>query len=168
MRQTSRGRTRSSGCIVDSSGDAIIGKTPEGIITSWNSGAASIYGYRAAEVVGKSISLLAMPGSIDDIPHILQATQERESRSSSSETIRRRKDETPVRVSLRISSDKGCRTGKIVGAATIARDMTEHKQLQEEIEILNTDLSARAAKLELPMLNSGPSTIPFRTTCANL
>ena len=106
-----------------------------------------MYGYSAAEVIGRSVSLLAMPGSVDDVPLILEAIGKGEP-PKQHETIRRRKDGKPVRVSLRVSPIRDA-AGTIVGSATIARDMTEHKQLQEEIEILNTDLAARAAKLEV-------------------
>lgn len=119
--------------IVESSDDAIIGKTLEGIITSWNPGAERIYGYSKQEVIGRPISLLLPSGSQNDIMNLLEHIKQGE-RIHHYETIRRKKNGECITVSLTISPIKDD-TGKIVGASTIARDVTERKTLQQEIII---------------------------------
>jgi PAS domain S-box-containing protein len=130
-----------SAAIVEFSDDAIIGKTLEGIITSWNAGAERLYGYTAAEVVGRPISLLAPPDRRDEVPEILARLQQGE-RVDHSETVRVRKDGGRLHISLTVSPIKDT-TGKIIGASTIARDITERKRAEEEIRQLNETLEAR-------------------------
>ncbi len=115
--------------IVMSSDDAIIGKTLDGVITSWNRGAEKIYGYSAEEVLGKNISILAPPGLHDEVPGILQTVRQGK-RVDNHETLRVRKDGTRVFVSLTISPVEDHHTGKLVGASTIARDITERKKFE--------------------------------------
>jgi two-component system cell cycle sensor histidine kinase/response regulator CckA len=117
--------------IVESSDDAIIGKTLDGTILSWNTGAQKIYGYTADEVVGKSISILVPPAKIDEVPRILQRLRQG-LRIEHYETVRMRKDGKQIDASLTISPIKDS-TGKIIGASTIARDITEHKKAEEAI-----------------------------------
>jgi PAS domain S-box-containing protein len=145
LRKAEEERTRLV-LIVESSVDAIIGKTLEGTITSWNRGAEAIYGYSAREVIGENISILAPPEYPDEIPRILERLKRGE-RIERLETKRRRKDGRLIEVSLTISpiTDKN---NAIVGASTIARDITDRKQAEEEIGRLNADLAARAAELE--------------------
>ena len=81
--------------IVESSDDAIIGKTLDGIITSWNKGAERIYGYRESEAVGKSIACLIPPGRMDEIPQVLQKVRCGEA-VEHYETVRRRKDGSEI------------------------------------------------------------------------
>ncbi len=108
--------------IVESSDDAIITKTSKGIITSWNSGAEKIYGFSAREAIGQPISLLTPPGYTDEVPGILDRIQQGES-IRHYETVRRRKDGQIINVSVSISPVKDKR-GRIIGASTIARDIT--------------------------------------------
>jgi PAS domain S-box-containing protein len=108
--------------IVESSNDAIIGKTLDGIITSWNRGAEEIYGYRADEAIGKPISILVPPDYPNDIPRILEKIKLGE-RMVHYETKRYRKDGKVIDVSLTISPIKN-KKGRIIGASTIARDIT--------------------------------------------
>jgi PAS domain S-box-containing protein len=115
--------------IVQSSYDAIIGKTLDGTITSWNPGAERLYGYSAAEMLGQSISLLLPPDAPDDITGILQKVANRE-HIDNHEAVRRRKDGTLVEVSLRVSPILDA-SGNITGASTIAHDITELKRAQE-------------------------------------
>ncbi|MBV8122354.1 MAG: PAS domain S-box protein, partial [Alphaproteobacteria bacterium] len=77
--------------IVESSEDAIVGKTLDGIVTSWNRAAELIFGYRAAEMIGRPISILAAPGAVDEMPRILEAIRRGE-RIAHYVTERRRKD----------------------------------------------------------------------------
>jgi PAS domain S-box-containing protein len=114
--------------IVASSDDAIIGKTLEGVITSWNAGAERLYGYTAEELIGQSIALLVPPERSDELPAILARLRKGE-HMRHVETIRMRKDGQRLDVSLCISPIKDAH-GRIIGAATIARDITERKQVE--------------------------------------
>jgi PAS domain S-box-containing protein len=113
--------------IVESSDDAIIGKNLDGIITSWNASAERLYGYTAEEVVGRSISILVPPDRPDEIPNILSSLQRGE-KIQQYETVRVRKDGGVLEVSLTISPIKNA-AGAIIGASTIARDITETKRI---------------------------------------
>lgn len=119
--------------IVESSGDAIIGKSMDGVIETWNRGAERLYGYSAWEVVGRSESMLAPPDRPGGIAET-SSTPMIEERGRF-ETVGRRKDGTLVDVSLTVSpiQDSG---GAVVGASTIARDITEQKRADEEIAFL--------------------------------
>jgi PAS domain S-box-containing protein len=117
--------------IVESSNDAIIGKTLDGIITSWNSGAEKIYGYSAQEAIGSPIAILVPPELPDDEPRFLERIK-RGDRVDRHETVRFRKDGQRIDVSLTISPIKDT-TGDIIGASTIARDITEHKRMQQAL-----------------------------------
>jgi PAS domain S-box-containing protein len=121
--------------IVESTDDAIIGKTLEGVITSWNPAAERIYGYSKQEVIGHPISLLLPPGTSNDIPDLMKRIQQGE-RISHYETIRRKKNGERITVSLTISPIKD-ETGMIVGASTIARDVTEQKIMEQELCLRN-------------------------------
>jgi PAS domain S-box-containing protein len=116
--------------IVDSSDDAIIGKTLEGVITSWNQGARRIFGYTADEVVGKSISLLIPPGREEEEPTILEMLAKGENKRF--ETVRRRKDGQDIDVAVTVSPvrDPG---GRVVGISKVARDITDRKRTEGEL-----------------------------------
>lgn len=111
--------------IVESSDDGIIGKTLDGIITSWNPGAERIYGYTSKEIVGRSISILSPPGRPDKVMQILKRIKRGE-RIDQYEAVRLRKDGKQIDVSLTISPIRNA-AGKIIGASTVARNITEHK-----------------------------------------
>ena len=115
--------------IVDSSQDAIIGKTLDGAITHWNKGAEHIYGYTAAEVIGKPISTLAPKDRPDEIPGILEKVR-RGDRVEYFETARVRKDGQRVNVSISVSPIRSA-NGEIIGASAIARDVTSQKRSEE-------------------------------------
>ena len=85
--------------IAESSDDAIIGKTLDGVVTTWNSSAERIYGYRAEEIIGHSISLLIPPGLPDEMDEIMDRIRAGE-RADHYETVRRRKDGATIAVSL--------------------------------------------------------------------
>jgi two-component system sensor kinase FixL len=114
--------------IVESSEDAIVSKTLDGVVTSWNKAAERIFGFTAAEMVGQPISVLTPPGRADEMRRILDRIGSGE-RIEHYETERRRKDGRLIQVSLTVSPVRG-ETGQIVGAAKIARDITEAKQAQ--------------------------------------
>ena len=126
--------------IINSSDDAIIGKDLDGTITSWNRGAETIYGYSADEVVGKSISILIPAHQVDEVPGMLERIKRGE-KIHNYENARVRKDGSSIDVSLTISPVKD-RAGKVIGAATIARDISELKQAQREAERLKEEFFA--------------------------
>jgi len=115
--------------IVNSSDDAIIGKTLDGMVTSWNQGAAKIFGYAAEEMIGRPLTVIFPPDRLTEEPEIL-AQIARGGSVKHFETVRVRKDGRRVDVSVTISPVTD-RTGKIIGASKIARDITERKQAAE-------------------------------------
>jgi PAS domain S-box-containing protein len=117
-------RSRLSG-IVRSSSDAIIGKTLDGIITSWNGGAEKIFGYTEAEAVGHSMRMVFPPDRLDEENEIL-ARIARDETVSHFETKRLRKDGRLIDVSVTISPVQDGE-GRIIGASKIARDITQQK-----------------------------------------
>ncbi|MBN1307866.1 MAG: PAS domain S-box protein [Chitinispirillaceae bacterium] len=121
--------------IVESSDDAIAGKTLEGTITSWNRAAERIYGYRADEVIGRSSSLLVPPDRPDEIPEILEKIR-RGVRVAFYETTRIRKDGRCIAASIAVSPINDS-TGKVIGASTITRDITERKRVEAELREAN-------------------------------
>ena len=114
--------------IVESSHDAIIGKTLDGTITSWNPGAQRLYGYAPHEVIGRPISVLVPPDHADEVPAILASIRAGE-RVEHFETVRIRKDGERVDVSVSISPVRNA-AGEVTGAAAIARDISERKRLE--------------------------------------
>jgi PAS domain S-box-containing protein len=118
--------------IVESSDDAIVSITVDGTITSWNRGAERLYGYIPDEVLGKSISVLVPPERLDEIPTVLQRVAGNES-IEHYETKRQTKDGVTIDVSLTISPIRDG-DGRVVGASTIARDVSERRKVEEERE----------------------------------
>ncbi len=118
--------------IVESSDDAIIGKTLDGTIQSWNAGAERIYGYSAAEVQGRSILLLSLPDRASEMPQLLAGIKKGTS-IHHYETTHRRKDGQQIHVSLTLSPIKDPK-GEIIGVSTIARDITDLKRIEEALE----------------------------------
>jgi PAS domain S-box-containing protein len=114
--------------IVESSDDAIITKTLDGIILTWNAAAEKTYGYSAQEIIGRSISTLVPPDRANEIPQILERLKRGE-HVDHYETVRVRKDGTRFDVSLTISP-VGDGTGTIIGASGIGRDITEKKRIE--------------------------------------
>lgn len=119
--------------LVDSADDAIISKTLDGIITSWNKGAQRIFGYTAEEAVGKSILILIPTEYQAEEADILRKIKAGE-RVEHYETVRQRKDNSFVEVSLTVSPVK-TPTGEIVGASKIARDISAAKQAEERLSL---------------------------------
>ncbi|HWS99082.1 MAG TPA: PAS domain S-box protein [Pyrinomonadaceae bacterium] len=114
------------GSIVESSDDAIIGKTLEGVITNWNKGAERLYGYTAGEVVGRPISILVTPDRPREIDDLL-ALLKRGERIEHFETTRVRKDGEVIDVALTISPIRNAE-GVLIGASTIARNITDRRR----------------------------------------
>src|SRR6266496_4627104 len=129
-----RAATSQLASIVESAHDAIIGMTLDGIILSWNPSAERIFSYSAEEVKGRPISILIPPERSDEVPRILEKVK-REERVEHYETVRRRKDGTPVDVSMTISPTRD-ETGKIIGASIILSDNSKAKQAQAALSQL--------------------------------
>jgi PAS domain S-box-containing protein len=125
--------------IVESSDDAIISKTLDATITSWNKSAERMFGYTAEEAVGKPITILIPPDRQDEERTILERIGRGE-RIEHYETVRQRKDASLIAVSLTISPIRDVE-GRIVGAAKIARDITERKQAEARENILLAELA---------------------------
>jgi len=132
--------------IVESADDAIISKTLEGIITSWNRAAERIFGYRPDEVIGKSILIIIPPELHSEETHILSRIRRGE-RIEHFETIRLHKDGTPRHISLTVSPIR-TPEGKVIGASKIARDITDRLRAEEERQrlLLETDQARREAE----------------------
>jgi PAS domain S-box-containing protein len=118
--------------IVESSEDAIIGKDIRGIITSWNAGAEKVFGYSEAEMVGQSISRLLPEDRLQEEREIL-ACISRGGTVEHTETVRKRKGGKLIHVSLTISPIRDA-SGAVIGASKIARDISERKQLESQLQ----------------------------------
>lgn len=131
--------------IVESSDDAIISKTLDGVISTWNQGAERLFGYAAEEVIGKPITLLIPPAHIDEEPAILQKLRRGE-RIDHYETVRKRKDGVLINVALTVSPIRD-ESGSIIGASKISRDITQRKRAEE---LLRQEIAIRErAEVEL-------------------
>ncbi len=117
--------------IVDSSFDAIIGKTLDGTIVSWNAAAETVYGYSAAEVVGRSIDLLAPAEQRREVDQLLDRLAHGE-KIEHRETTRIRKDGQKMTVAVTLSPIRDA-SGKIVGASAISRDITERRRVEQDL-----------------------------------
>jgi PAS domain S-box-containing protein len=131
MRESSDARNALLAAIVESSDDAIMSKTPDGVITSWNRGAEEIYGYRADEIIGRPISILIASDRPDEMDVILDRLRNGE-RIEHYETIRIRKDGRAVSVSLTVSPIHDA-AGRLMGVSSIACDISERKRADERL-----------------------------------
>ena len=127
---------RQSKSIIDSTDDAILSKTLAGVITSWNAGAERIFGYTAQEAIGKSTQMLVPPERLDEEPAILERIS-RGDRIDHFQMVRRRKDGRLIDISATISPLVD-QTGKIVGISKIARDITERKEAERNLNRANS------------------------------
>ena len=116
--------------IVESSEDAIIGKTLDGTILTWNSGAEEMYGYSAEEVKGRSVSILVPPYRPEELPRIYEKIKRGE-RIQGYETVRVRKDGRTIEVSLTLSPIKNA-VGAVIGISAIERDITARRGEEAE------------------------------------
>jgi len=132
--------------IVDSSGDAIVSKTLEGVITSWNTGAERLFGYTANEAIGQHISMVIPLDRRDEETSILSRLSQGE-RIEHFDTIRLRKDGTALEVSLSISPVRDA-AGKIIGASKIARDISGRKRVERELHDSEQRFRALAEALD--------------------
>src|SRR5581483_1120926 len=124
--------------IVESSEDAIVSKTLDAVMRSWDRGAERLFGYTAVEAVGQSITLIIPPERLDEEPAIL-ARLRRGERVEHFETVRVAKDGRRLDISLTISPVRDS-AGRIIGASKIARDITARKRaeaaLREQARLL--------------------------------
>jgi PAS domain S-box-containing protein len=132
--------------IVNSSDDAIVGKTTDGVITTWNPAAERMYGYAAEEIIGQPITVLCPPDRAGEIHEILRKIGKDE-RVPYHETVRQRKDGTVFPVSVTISPVYDDRDG-LIGASSIARDISERYRLQAELRLRTDDLESAYRDLE--------------------
>jgi PAS domain S-box-containing protein len=130
--------------VVESSDDAIISKTLDGTITTWNASAERMYGYTAEEIIGKPITTIVPRDRFDEETSILKRLQRGE-RIDHFETVRVRKDGSPLDVSITVSPIRDA-SDNVIGASKIARDISERKRADEERERLLA--SERAAREE--------------------
>jgi PAS domain S-box-containing protein len=124
--------------IIESSDDAIIGRTLDGKIVSWNAGATKLYGYTEAEALGQPLAFMVEPEGIQELTPLLERVARGE-QISHLETVRRKKDGRLAEVSLGISPVRNS-AGQIIGVSTIARDIAERKRAEQERERLVEDL----------------------------
>ena len=117
--------------IVDSSDDAIISKTLEGVITSWNAGAERLFGYTAKEAIGQHISMIIPRDRLDEETKLLARLSQGD-QIDHFDTIRVRKDGATLDISLSISAVRDS-AGKIIGVSKIARDITARKRIEREL-----------------------------------
>jgi len=118
--------------IVEGSDEAIIGKTLDGIIFSWNAGAERIYGYPAQEMIGRSVSLLVPPDQPDDTRSVLDKIRNGEP-VIRYETLRMKKDGGQIQVTLIISPIKDA-YGRCIGVSTISHDITGRKKTEDALK----------------------------------
>jgi PAS domain S-box-containing protein len=129
--------------VVESSQDAIISKNLEGGILSWNESAEELFGYKADEAIGKSMTIIIPEEKHAEERMILERVRRGE-RLEPFETLRRSKAGRVIDVSLAISPIFDA-SGRIIGASSVARDITERKRMEAELRSLNAELEKRVA-----------------------
>jgi PAS domain S-box-containing protein len=132
--------------LVHSSDDAIISKTLDGTITSWNAAAERMFGYSADEIIGRSITAIVPPDRLGEEDRLLRAIRRGESLEHF-ETVRWRKDGTVIPISQTISPIKNA-AGEIIGVSNIARDIAARKQAEEEKALLLKAMEVARAEAE--------------------
>lgn len=132
--------------IIESAQDCIFAKSLDGRILSWNGGAERMYGYSPGEIVGELVFRLAPPDRREEVASILERVRAGQ-RVGPFETIRIRKDGERFPVSLAVSPVRDA-AGTIVGASTIARDITEQRRLGESLRLMNARLRAVIAAID--------------------
>jgi two-component system, chemotaxis family, CheB/CheR fusion protein len=131
--------------IVESSDDAIVSKDLNGVILTWNGGAERLFGYCAAEVVGKPITILIPSDRRFEESRILERIRRGE-RVDHYETIRRRKDGSLIDISITVSPIRDAK-GAVIGASKIGRDITERKRREELVDLLAREVDHRSKNL---------------------
>jgi PAS domain S-box-containing protein len=114
--------------LIQSANDAIIGKTTKGIVQTWNPGAERLYGYSAAEMLGRDMTVILPPDRLDEEAQILERIGRGE-RVEHFDATRMRNDGRLIHVSIAISPIRG-KSGEIIGASHVARDITQSTELE--------------------------------------
>ena len=130
--------------IVDSSDDAIVSKNLDGTITSWNKGAERIFGYAAAEAIGRNITLIIPTDRLNEEMDII-ARIRRGERVDHFQTVRKRKDGTFLDISVTVSPVKDS-SGRVIGASKVAREITSQKRAEERERWIAAEAVAATAK----------------------
>lgn len=131
--------------VVDNSGDAILSKTIDGIITSWNAGAEKLFGYTAGEAIGQPITLIIPEDRLQEEADLIGKLRAGE-RIDRLETVRRRSDGQPVHIEVTISPVRNA-AGEIIGASKIARDIGERLRHAEDQRLLVREMHHRIKNL---------------------
>lgn len=131
--------------IVENSEDAIVSKSLDGVIASWNKGAEKLFGYTAEEAIGQSIEMLIPEDRLDEEPRIIERIRSG-AKVDHFETVRLRKDGGAIDISLAISPIRDA-DGRVVGASKIARDITERKQAEARQQLLAREIQHRTKNL---------------------
>jgi len=131
--------------VVDNSGDAILSKTLDGIITSWNAGAERLFGFTAAEAIGQPITLIIPEDRLHEEADIIGKLRAGE-RIDRFETVRRRSDGEPVHIEVTISPVRNA-AGEIIGASKIARDIGERLRHADDQRLLVREMHHRIKNL---------------------
>ena len=130
--------------IIDSSDDAIVSKTLDGIITSWNRAAEQMFGYSAEEAIGRHISLIIPTARLSEEDHVL-GTIRQGGRVDHFETVRQTKDGRQIHISLTVSPVRDAED-RIVGVSKVARDISERKRLEEDARVMDRERRAALAR----------------------
>jgi PAS domain S-box-containing protein len=130
--------------IVSSCNDAVVGKTLDGTVVSWNIGAEKLYGYNAVEMIGRSIKVLFPHYRPEELMEVMERIKLGE-QVEQLETVRVRKDGKPVEVSVVISPIKDAQ-GEIIGASSISRDISQRKLEENERLALIQELTAALSR----------------------
>ena len=141
-----RAKFRDVAAIVESSQDAVFRWTLDGIITSWNDGAAQMYGYAPEEIVGRPVAALAPPERRHELDGFIERIRTGKT-VESFETARVAKDGRRLEVSITISPIRD-HQGQVVAASTIARDVTRQKELEDALRLYAEEIEAANRKLE--------------------
>ena len=143
-KQHEQARTRLA-AIVESSQDAVIGHDLQGVITSWNGGAEQLYGYPAAEAIGRPLSMLLPEGAADDWPQVLARLQGSE-RITQFDSTRVARNGRTIDVSVTISPMREA-DGRVSGASVVARDVSERRKAQHKASLLLGELDHRVKNI---------------------
>jgi PAS domain S-box-containing protein len=139
---------RKLAAFVENSEDGIYSTDLEGVVTGWNPAAERIFGYSKAEVMGRPVSATIVPSDRVQEESQMLSRINRGERIASYETIRRRKDGSQVDISLTVSSLKDIVIGRTTGIFKIARDITQHKKMEQELARAHAELQDYAHNLE--------------------
>ncbi len=159
-------RTSQLAAIVEFSSDAIFSRTFDGTVTTWNQAARRMFGYSADEIVGRSCRVLLPPGRREEYRHLAERIRSGET-VQHFETERVRRDRTVFPVSLALSPIKDA-TGRLVGVSTIARDMTEQRQMREALQRSERELTDLFEEASLGLMWISPEGTILRANRALL